>query len=219
VCCPYPFLAPVAEICKGTRVAVGAEDVFTEDKGAFTGGVSVAQLKSVGVKYVVVGHSERRCALAPLPRPRGLASMRLRSANSPARLTFPRLVQARQHRFRDGQDFPAEDPQGSHRDRHAAPVQAVGWPTRAGRQVLDGGLDPIVCVGETREVCGAPTLHPAVPHSFAGPIPHPALCLRWRVLTRTGRGRRSTRRSSATLCATCSCARRSQASGLRRCLA
>ncbi|KAJ1479953.1 Triosephosphate isomerase [Baffinella frigidus] len=60
VCCPYPFLAPVAEICKGTKVSVGAEDVFTEEKGAFTGGVSISQLKSVGVKYVVVGHSERR---------------------------------------------------------------------------------------------------------------------------------------------------------------
>jgi len=60
VCCPYPFLATVAEITKGTKVSVGAEDVFTEDKGAFTGGVSVSQVKSVGCKYVVIGHSERR---------------------------------------------------------------------------------------------------------------------------------------------------------------
>eukprot|EP00285_Hemiselmis_virescens_P016248 CAMPEP_0173389746 /NCGR_PEP_ID=MMETSP1356-20130122/13333_1 /TAXON_ID=77927 ORGANISM="Hemiselmis virescens, Strain PCC157" /NCGR_SAMPLE_ID=MMETSP1356 /ASSEMBLY_ACC=CAM_ASM_000847 /LENGTH=287 /DNA_ID=CAMNT_0014346981 /DNA_START=19 /DNA_END=882 /DNA_ORIENTATION=+ len=60
VCCPYPFLAAVADVCKGTKVSVGAEDVFTEDKGAFTGGVSTSMLKSVGVKYVLVGHSERR---------------------------------------------------------------------------------------------------------------------------------------------------------------
>eukprot|EP00283_Hemiselmis_rufescens_P005624 CAMPEP_0173435740 /NCGR_PEP_ID=MMETSP1357-20121228/15560_1 /TAXON_ID=77926 /ORGANISM="Hemiselmis rufescens, Strain PCC563" /LENGTH=288 /DNA_ID=CAMNT_0014400759 /DNA_START=6 /DNA_END=872 /DNA_ORIENTATION=+ len=60
VCCPYPFLAAVADICKGSKVSVGAEDVFTEDKGAFTGGVSTSMLKSVGVKYVLVGHSERR---------------------------------------------------------------------------------------------------------------------------------------------------------------
>lgn len=32
VCCPYPFLATVAEITKGTKVSVGAEDIFTEDK-------------------------------------------------------------------------------------------------------------------------------------------------------------------------------------------
>jgi len=60
VCCPYPFLATVADIVKGTKVSVGAEDVFTEEKGAFTGGVSISQLKSVGCKYVVIGHSERR---------------------------------------------------------------------------------------------------------------------------------------------------------------
>ena len=60
VCCPYPFLAPVAEVCKGTKVKVGAEDVFTEDKGAYTGGVSISQIKSVGCEYVVIGHSERR---------------------------------------------------------------------------------------------------------------------------------------------------------------
>ena len=44
LCCPYPFLAPVAEVCKGSKVAVGAEDVFTEDKGAFTGGVAISQV-------------------------------------------------------------------------------------------------------------------------------------------------------------------------------
>jgi triosephosphate isomerase len=44
VCCPYPFLASVAEICKGSKVSVGAEDVFTEDKGAFTGAVAISQV-------------------------------------------------------------------------------------------------------------------------------------------------------------------------------
>ncbi len=60
VCCPAPFLAPVADILKGSKVSLGAEDVFHEDKGAFTGGVSIGMLKSVGVEYVLVGHSERR---------------------------------------------------------------------------------------------------------------------------------------------------------------
>ena len=44
VCCPYVFLAPVAEVCKGSKVKVGAEDVFIEDKGAFTGGVAISQV-------------------------------------------------------------------------------------------------------------------------------------------------------------------------------
>lgn len=42
------------------RVAVGAQDVSAEDAGAFTGEISAAQLKDAGVKYVIVGHSERR---------------------------------------------------------------------------------------------------------------------------------------------------------------
>ena len=50
----------MAEVCKGSKVKVGAEDVFTESKGAFTGGVAISQIKSVGAEYVVVGHSERR---------------------------------------------------------------------------------------------------------------------------------------------------------------
>ena len=36
------------------------QDVFTEDKGAFTGGIAISQIKSVGAEYVVIGHSERR---------------------------------------------------------------------------------------------------------------------------------------------------------------
>lgn len=60
VCCPYPFLASVAEVCKGSKVSVGAEDVFVEDKWAYTGAVAISQLKSVGCQFVVIGHSERR---------------------------------------------------------------------------------------------------------------------------------------------------------------
>jgi triosephosphate isomerase len=60
VCCPYPFLGAVSEILKGSKVSLGAEDCFTEAKGAYTGGVSTGMLKSVGVKYVLCGHSERR---------------------------------------------------------------------------------------------------------------------------------------------------------------
>lgn len=63
VCPPFPWLVPVGEILKGSPIALGAQDVHYEKKGAFTGEVSPAMLKEAGCKYVVVGHSERRHGL------------------------------------------------------------------------------------------------------------------------------------------------------------
>jgi len=60
VCPPYVNLAAVAEAIKGSNVKLGAQDVHWEAKGAFTGKVSCAMLKSVGVTYVIIGHSEQR---------------------------------------------------------------------------------------------------------------------------------------------------------------
>ncbi len=60
VCPPAPLLAPVAEHCKGTNIAVGGQNVFFEDSGAFTAEWSCAMLESVGASYAIVGHSERR---------------------------------------------------------------------------------------------------------------------------------------------------------------
>ena len=57
---PYPFLYEVSKIIENTDVALGAQDVFYERKGAFTGEVSCQMLTSIGVKYVLIGHSERR---------------------------------------------------------------------------------------------------------------------------------------------------------------
>ena len=54
ICPPYPFLY----LIKG--VTLGAQDVSSESGGARTGEVSAGMLKSIGVKYVIVGHSERR---------------------------------------------------------------------------------------------------------------------------------------------------------------
>ena len=51
---------PVVEAVKGTNVAVGAENMYFEEKGAYTGEISAAMLKDAGVKYVIIGHSERR---------------------------------------------------------------------------------------------------------------------------------------------------------------
>ena len=60
VCTPYPLIPSLVKAVKGMRVAVGAQDVSVHDKGAYTGEVSAAMLKDLGVKYCIVGHSERR---------------------------------------------------------------------------------------------------------------------------------------------------------------
>ncbi|MCI6647461.1 MAG: triose-phosphate isomerase [Oscillospiraceae bacterium] len=60
VCAPYPLIPSLVKAVKGMRVAVGAQDVSVHDKGAYTGEVSAAMLKDLGVKYCIVGHSERR---------------------------------------------------------------------------------------------------------------------------------------------------------------
>jgi triosephosphate isomerase len=60
VCPPFPYLLPVADAVRGSKVAVGAQDVYFEKEGAFTGEVSPAMLLDAGCKYVIVGHSERR---------------------------------------------------------------------------------------------------------------------------------------------------------------
>lgn len=57
---PFPFLAAVAERVAGSHVAVGAQDVYFESKGAFTGAVSAAMIASTGATHVLIGHSERR---------------------------------------------------------------------------------------------------------------------------------------------------------------
>jgi triosephosphate isomerase len=60
VCPPFPFLARVAQVLKGTSVALGAQNCYPKDDGAFTGEVSPAMLVDVGCQLVIVGHSERR---------------------------------------------------------------------------------------------------------------------------------------------------------------
>jgi triosephosphate isomerase len=60
VCPPFPYLAWVAQTLKGSAVALGAQNVYPEKEGAFTGEVSPPMLVDAGCKYVIVGHSERR---------------------------------------------------------------------------------------------------------------------------------------------------------------
>merc|ERR1719238_108219 len=60
VCAPAPFLAPVIDALKGTKIGVGGQDCHWEAGGAYTGAISTSMLKSVGCQYVLAGHSERR---------------------------------------------------------------------------------------------------------------------------------------------------------------
>lgn len=57
---PFPYLGAVIETLREGSVAVGAQDLHTAAKGAFTGAVSAAMLTSVGCTHVLIGHSERR---------------------------------------------------------------------------------------------------------------------------------------------------------------
>ena len=60
VCPPFLDLPAALEAAKGSNVAIGAQNVHWKEEGAFTGETSVAQLSAWGVKYVIIGHSERR---------------------------------------------------------------------------------------------------------------------------------------------------------------
>ena len=57
---PFTALAPVSDVIKGSSVSLGAQNLFWEAQGAFTGEISPAMLVSAGCTYVIIGHSERR---------------------------------------------------------------------------------------------------------------------------------------------------------------
>jgi triosephosphate isomerase (TIM) len=60
LCAPFTALWALAEELKGSAIAAGAQNAHWEEKGAYTGEVATGMLKEIGVRYVVVGHSERR---------------------------------------------------------------------------------------------------------------------------------------------------------------
>ena len=60
VCVPAVNISTAIKAFKDARVSVGAQNVFFEKSGAYTGEVSADMLKDLGVKYVIIGHSERR---------------------------------------------------------------------------------------------------------------------------------------------------------------
>ena len=57
---PFTSLMPVSDVVKGSCVALGAQNLFWEPEGAYTGEISSAMLVSAGCSYVIIGHSERR---------------------------------------------------------------------------------------------------------------------------------------------------------------
>ena len=60
ICVPACNIQTATKAFKDLRISVGAENVYFEEKGAYTGEISADMLKDLGVKYVIVGHSERR---------------------------------------------------------------------------------------------------------------------------------------------------------------
>ena len=59
-CVPAVDLVPAIEAVKGTNIAIGAENMYFQESGAYTGEISPNMLTDIGVKYVIIGHSERR---------------------------------------------------------------------------------------------------------------------------------------------------------------
>ena len=59
-CVPAINIIPVGEKIKGTNVALGAQNMYYEESGAYTGEIAPSMLEEAGVKYVIIGHSERR---------------------------------------------------------------------------------------------------------------------------------------------------------------
>ena len=60
LCVPSINIPGMMRLFKDTRVSIGAQNVHFEESGAYTGEISAAMLKDLGVKYVIIGHSERR---------------------------------------------------------------------------------------------------------------------------------------------------------------
>jgi len=60
ICPPSVYLSELGKLYSGRRIALGAQDVFWEKKGAYTGEQSSKMIKDIGAKYVIIGHSERR---------------------------------------------------------------------------------------------------------------------------------------------------------------
>ena len=79
VCPPFVYLQAVAKALSSSSIAVGAQDVYIEQKGAFTGEISALMLKDIGCSYALCGHSERRHVIG---EPDELISKKVKAAIS-----------------------------------------------------------------------------------------------------------------------------------------
>ncbi len=77
VCPPFPYLAAVVAAVRGTGIQVGAQDLYHQEDGAYTGEVSAAMLLDVGCTHALIGHSERRHVLKEC---HGLINLKLKAA-------------------------------------------------------------------------------------------------------------------------------------------
>ncbi|MBP7746733.1 MAG: triose-phosphate isomerase [Phycisphaerae bacterium] len=66
VCPPAVYLYPLADALRGSSIRLGAQDIYHEPEGAFTGELSGAMIAETGAKYVIIGHSERRHTIGHL---------------------------------------------------------------------------------------------------------------------------------------------------------
>jgi triosephosphate isomerase len=64
ICPPLVYLADLARLLKGSKIKLGAQNCFWEEKGSFTGEIAPMMLKDIGARYVILGHSERRRIMA-----------------------------------------------------------------------------------------------------------------------------------------------------------
>src|ERR1700730_10276210 len=60
ICAPFTVLGTIVDAIQGTNIKLGAQNMYFEDKGAFTGEISPSMLQAIGCTYVILGHSERR---------------------------------------------------------------------------------------------------------------------------------------------------------------
>ena len=79
VCPPFVYVHAMNEVASGSEVKVGAQDVYFESKGAFTGEIAPSMLTDVGAAYVIIGHSERRHTIGHLEDDRML-NLKVRAA-------------------------------------------------------------------------------------------------------------------------------------------
>ncbi|MCP4704676.1 MAG: triose-phosphate isomerase [candidate division Zixibacteria bacterium] len=60
VCPPYTALSEISKVIEGSKISLGAQNVYFEESGAFTGEIAPSMLLTIGVSHVIIGHSERR---------------------------------------------------------------------------------------------------------------------------------------------------------------